>query len=114
MLTVKCLSGHDLTMVQMHPDRGTLKVTLTAFLDACRSSNTRDAYRTDLSHLAAWCQDRGALNLLTIDAAEVALYRTECELTGVSAATVARRLSALTSFSAYAAANGVQSTLSGD
>jgi integrase/recombinase XerD len=103
-------------MVRTPADPGASTVTLAVagFLDACRSSNTRDAYRADLGHLAAWCRDRGTLDLLTIDAADVARYRTECELAGASAATVARRLSAITSFGAYAAANGAQSALAAD
>jgi integrase/recombinase XerD len=104
---------HDPVMVRIPVDSGTANVMLAVagFLDACRSSNTRDAYRADLGHLAAWCRDRGTLNLLTIDSADVARYRTECELAGASAATVARRLSAISSFGAYAAANGTESTL---
>jgi site-specific recombinase XerD len=96
MLTVKGDPRHDLAMVRTPTSPGTSSVTLAVagFLDACRSSNTRDAYRADLGHLAAWCRDRGSLNLLTLDAADVARYRTECELAGASAATVARRLSA--------------------
>ena len=103
-------------MVRMPTDPGTSNVTvaIAGFLDACRSSNTRDAYRADLGHLAAWCRDRGTLNLLTIDAADIARYRNECELAGASAATVARRLSAITSFGAYATANGADSGITGD
>src|SRR5205814_7239736 len=100
-------------MVRMPADPGTSTVTLAVagFLDSCRLSNTRDAYRADLGHLAAWCRGRGTLDLLTMNAADVARYRTECELAGASAATVARRLSAITSFGAYAAANGTKSAL---
>jgi site-specific recombinase XerD len=89
-------------------DSHTARVTLAiaGFLDACRSSNTRSAYQADLGHVAAWCRGREALDLFTIDAADVARYRTECELAGASPATVARRLSALTSFGAYATARG--------
>jgi integrase/recombinase XerD len=103
-------------MVRMPSDSRASNVTLAiaAFLDSCRSSNTRDAYRADLGHLAAWCRGRGALDLLTIDATDVARYRTECELAGASAATVARRLSAITSFGAYAAAHGAESVLAAD
>src|SRR3954454_13464305 len=97
-----------------HGRRSDVTLALAGFLDACRSSNTRDAYRTDLGHLAAWCRDRGELNLLTIDAVDVARYRTECELAGASAATVARRLSALASFGAYVTANGTGSALTGE
>ena len=103
-------------MARMPADPRTSDATLAiaGFLDACRSSNTRDAYRADLGHLAAWCRDHGTLNLLTIDAADLARYRTECELAGASAATVARRLSAITSFGAHAAANGSEPALAAD
>src|SRR4051794_18381034 len=113
MLTVKRVSGHYPAMVRMPADRGPANVTMAiaAFLEECRSSNTRDAYRADLGHLAAWCRDSGTLNLLTVDAAAVARYRTECELAGASAATVARRLSAIRSFGAYAVASGTASAL---
>jgi integrase/recombinase XerD len=115
---VDCQEGfrHDFGMAGDAPDPNTARVTLAiaGFLDACRSSNTRSAYRTDLRHVAAWCRGREALDLLTIDAADVVRYRTECELAGASPATVARRLSALTSFGAYAAANGGAPALTAD
>ena len=87
------------------PD-ATLALAVAGFLDSCRSANTQAAYRTDLAHLAAWCRGRGTLDLLTVDAAEIARYRTECEIAGASPATVARRLSAIASFSAYTSAYG--------
>jgi site-specific recombinase XerD len=81
------------------------------FLQTCRSANTQAAYRTDLRHVAAWCADGEALNLLTIDAADLARYRTACELAGASPATIARRLSAIRSFTGYAAAQGLEPAL---
>jgi site-specific recombinase XerD len=87
------------------PD-ATLALAVAGFLDSCRSANTQAAYRTDLAHLAAWCRGRGKLDLLTVDAADIARYRTECESSGASPATVARRLCAIASFSAYTAAHG--------
>src|SRR6478736_275380 len=84
----------------------TVALAVAAFLDSCRSANTQAAYRTDLAHLAAWCRGRGKLDLLTVDAVDIARYRTECETAGASPATVARRLSAIASFSAYTAARG--------
>jgi integrase/recombinase XerD len=108
MLTVKGRRRIMQAMIHSPGDSGSSNVTvaIAGFLDAFRSSNTRDAYRADLGHVAAWCRNGGTLDLLTIDAADVARYRTECELGGASPATVARRLSALASFGAYAAANG--------
>jgi site-specific recombinase XerD len=93
-------------------DSSALTLAVAGFLQTCRSANTHAAYRTDLRHLAAWCASGEALNLLTIDAADVARYRTECELAGASPATVARRLSAITSFSGYAAEQGLEPALS--
>ena len=83
-----------------------LTIVAAAFLDACRSSNTRSAYEADLAILAAWCRDQGSLNLLTIDAADLSRYRTACEVAGASPATVTRRLSAMTSFAAFASSMG--------
>ena len=101
-------------LVNPDPSEAGVSLAVAGFLDACRSTNTRSAYRTDLSHLAAWCRNHGTLDLLTITAADVARYRTACELAGASPATVARRLSALTSFGAYAAANGSEPALTAE
>ncbi len=61
--------------------------------------------------MAAWCRSQGALDLLSIDAADVARYRTACEVAGASTATIARRLSAIASFGTFAAANGAEPAL---
>jgi integrase/recombinase XerD len=90
----------------MSDETAQLTVVASAFLDACRSSNTRSAYEADLATLAAWCRDQGSLNLLTVDVADLARYRTACELAGASPATVARRLSAMASFAAFASSMG--------
>jgi integrase/recombinase XerD len=87
-----------------------LTLALAGFLDACRTSNTQAAYRTDLTHLAVWCRGHGKLDLLTVDATDIARYRTECEIAGASPATVARRLSAIASFSEYNAKHGTAGT----
>jgi integrase/recombinase XerD len=101
-------------MVHAQPSASAVTMAVAAFLDACRSSNTRAAYRTDLGHVSTWCRDQGTLDLLNIDAADVARYRTACEAAGASPATVARRLSAITSFGAFAVANGAESALGPD
>src|SRR5690348_4536148 len=90
------------------PETTAATQAVAAFLETCRSANTRAAYRTDLAQLAAWCREGGTLDLLSIDSADVARYRTACELAGAAPATVARRLSTIASFSAFAAANGAQ------
>ena len=83
--------------------RGAETVAIAGFLDACRSSNTRAAYGADLAHVAAWCRSRGTLDLLTLDVDDVARYRTACEVAGASPATVARRISTISSFAVAAA-----------
>ena len=89
-------------------------MAVAAFLDACRSANTRAAYQADLAQLAAWCREGGTVDLLTINSSDVARYRMACELAGAAPATVARRLSTITSFSAFAAANGAQPVLTAE
>ena len=116
MLTVKTQFRHALRMAHQGGESQTTAATMAvaAFLDACRSANTRAAYRTDLAQLATWCRAGGTLDLLTVDAADVARYRTACELAGVAPATVARRLSTISSFSAFAAANGANPALTAE
>jgi site-specific recombinase XerD len=116
MLTVK----RDYLIVELMarrpvaPETSYVTLAIEGFLDACRSSNTRAAYRADLGHVGAWCRDRADLDLLSIDAGDVARYRTACELAGASPATVARRLSAIASFGAFAAATGAEPALTAD
>jgi integrase/recombinase XerD len=114
MLTVKADPGSMNAMTgRSSGESSALTLAVAGFLETCRSENTATAYRTDLRHFAAWCASGEALNLLTADAADVARYRTACELEGASAATVARRLSAIMSFAGYAAEQGFAPELSG-
>jgi integrase/recombinase XerD len=114
MLTVKPDSGSMYRMTgRSATEPYALTLAVAGFLETCRSANTAAAYRTDLRHFAAWCAGGETLNLLTVDAADVARYRTQCELDGASAATVARRLSAIMSFAGYAAEHGLAPELSG-
>jgi integrase/recombinase XerD len=96
------------------PESSRVTFAVAGFLDTCRSSNTRAAYGADLAHLAGWCRKTGTLDLLTVDADDIARYRTACEVAGASPATVARRLSTITSFGAFAAATGAEPALTGD
>lgn len=96
------------------PETTAATMAVAAFLETCRSANTRAAYHADLAQLAAWCRESGMLDLLSIDTADVARYRTTCELAGAAPATVARRLSTIASFSAFAAANGAQPALTAE
>ncbi len=88
-----------------------LTLAIAGFLQTCRSPHTAAAYRTDLRHFASWCATREALSLATVDTADLARYRTWCEARGASAATVARRLSAIASFADYATEHGLDVAL---
>ena len=116
MLTVKRQFRHALVMTHrsVEPDTPAVTLAVAAFLEACRSANTRAAYQTDLAQLAAWCREDGTVDLLSIDTGDVARYRTACELAGAAPATVARRLSTIASFSTFAAANGSRPTLTSE
>ena len=112
MLTVNPDFGRLTTMSgQPEPDASAVTLAVAGFLQTCRSANTQAAYRTDLRHFAAWCERGDALDLLTVDAADLATYRAACELAGASPATVARRLSAITSFCGYAFEQGLEPAL---
>jgi site-specific recombinase XerD len=65
------------------------------------SENTRRAYWADLLAFAAFCTERGA-GVLDAESADIEAFRAEVERSGASAATVARRLAALSSFYRYA------------
>jgi site-specific recombinase XerD len=112
MLTVKRDEAKIFGMVRARSEQpdATVAFAVAGFLGSCRSANTQAAYRTDLTHLAAWCRGHEMLDLLTVDAADIARYRTECEIAGASPATVARRLSAIASFSEYNAKHGTADT----
>lgn len=92
-------------------DASAAVLAVAGFLAACRTANTRAAYGADLGHLAAWCAEQGRIDLLSIDAEDLARYQTACELAGASPATMARRLSAITSFGAFSGETGRQAAL---
>ena len=72
-----------------------------AWLGQLGSPRTREAYGRDLAAFMEWCAAKGVVPL-EASQSEVASYRDECGEGGVLPATVARRLSALASFYAYA------------
>jgi site-specific recombinase XerD len=96
---------------QRADDSSVVTLAVAGFLASCRSEHTRAAYEIDLAKFAAWCAGREELNLLAVDAEDIARYRTACESDGLSASTVARRLSAITSFNAYAQRQGIETVL---
>jgi site-specific recombinase XerD len=61
------------------------------------SAHTRDAYGRDFGAFVVWCVSTGRAPL-GVSAADVDDYRDDCRERGVRPATVARRLSALSSF----------------
>jgi site-specific recombinase XerD len=102
-------------MPKPRPDTSTtVAMAVAGFLETCRSPHTEGAYRTDLRHLAAWCANGEAIDLLTIDAEDLARYRVACESAGAAPATIARRLSAITSFATYATEQGLMPALTSD
>ena len=112
MLTVKPSFARIFPVSGRPPiDDSALTLAVAAFLQTRGSANTRAAYRADLRHFAAWCGNGQALNLLNVDGADLARYRAACETDRTSAATLARRLSAIMSFSAYAAEHGLEPVL---
>lgn len=81
-------------------DRRTRRL-LDAWLDGYRSANTRAAYGRDVADFVAWCDDNGRAPLrATTD--DIDRYRDACLVRGASGATVARRLSGVSSFFRFA------------
>ncbi len=84
---------------------------IQAFLESCAAErgaarNTLEAYRRDLDHAAAFTRSRKS-SLLDSDADTVALYLTALNDEGLSAASRARRLSALRQFFRFLVAEGI-------
>ncbi|HEY4409316.1 MAG TPA: site-specific integrase [Acidimicrobiia bacterium] len=71
------------------------------WLDGLDSDNTRDAYRRDLAVFNDWCEGEGG-SPLTADGDDIDRYRDACDGEGAGQATIARRLSALSSFYEHA------------
>ena len=77
------------------------EVLVADWLDTLVSRNTRDAYRRDLAAFNDWCASEGATPL-TADGGDIDRYRQACGDGGAMQATIARRLSALSSFYEHA------------
>jgi site-specific recombinase XerD len=80
--------------------------TLAAAFLAGYGSATRSAYARDLRHWGLWLS-RHALEPLSVGRAHVDAYARALEADGATPATVARRLSTLAGFYAYAADEGL-------
>lgn len=66
---------------------------------------TRIGYATDLRQFSAWCRDCG-LGLFEVERSHLELFGRSMEARGLMPSTVARRLSALTSFYRYCEQDG--------
>ena len=71
------------------------------WLDGLGSENTRDAYRRDLAAFNDWCGGEGG-SALSAGGDDIDRYRDACGEVGAGEATIARRLSALSSFYEHA------------
>jgi site-specific recombinase XerD len=77
-----------------------------AWLATKRTDSTRAAYRADLARFVEWCADHGTEPLAaTIEV--VNLYRIDLESQELAPATIARRLSSLSSFFGFLVRRGV-------
>jgi site-specific recombinase XerD len=82
-----------------------LRGLTASWLQGLPSPSTREAYRADLQAFARWAVTE-QVDLLRLGGADLRVYRVHCEASGSSAATVARRLSALVSFAEFAHSHG--------
>jgi site-specific recombinase XerD len=79
-----------------------------AWLAGQGTASTRAAYAADLAAFRAWCEGE-AHDPISVGPEEVERYRGRCEASGASPATVARRLSSLSSFFTHARRAGAVS-----
>jgi site-specific recombinase XerD len=95
----------ELPSLPLHGADPRLEEVAAAWVYTHASENTRLAYWADLVAFAAFCTTRGA-GVLDARSADIEAFRAEVEGSGASAATVARRLAALSSFYRYAGQPG--------
>ena len=91
----------------MSPRQQVTPEMIDRWLESFASPHTRSAYRADLAGFTAWC-DSLRTSPLTADAAVLEQYRQHHEAAGASAASVARRISALNGFFRFAVHAGVR------
>lgn len=77
-----------------------------AFLGSYGNEKTRSAYARDLRHFASWLEGHH-VGVLDVRRVHVDAYMRACEADGASPATVARRLSAISGYYAYAEDEGL-------
>lgn len=86
--------------------RSSFDARVRAWLVTLPSANTRAAYQRDLSLYGAWMAAGGRTPMLATTA-EIDEFRLHCEAVGAGAATVNRRLAALSSFYRHVSRGGV-------
>jgi site-specific recombinase XerD len=91
----------------MPDDHGRFESLVEAWLDSHGSPNTQLAYRSDLDVFRSWWDDHRRRAPLTATPGDVERFEQACFDTGASGATVARRVSALSSFFNFAVGSGV-------
>jgi site-specific recombinase XerD len=106
MLTVKPVNRHDPSMARRsRSDPETLQAVVDAWLANYESGHTRAAYRADLDHFGEWARAEN-VNPFALAEDDIRRYRAACETAGAGPSTVARRLSAIASFGAFAHKRG--------
>jgi integrase/recombinase XerD len=83
------------------PDEASLAVVVDSWVSSLTSPNTATAYRSDMTRYAEWCARRG-VGPLEVGPHDIDAFRVDSERSGMAAATVARRLSAVASFFRHA------------
>ena len=83
------------------PEADTLAAAVAAWLQRYESAHTRSAYGTDLQHFGQWARTE-RVNPFALAETDLRRYRAACEAEGAGPSTVARRLSAIASFGAFA------------
>lgn len=90
----------------MNEDRRRFDALVADWIVSHRSPNTRAAYRRDLEQFLSWWDRHRRRGPLSATPADVDRFETACADAGGSEATVARRVSALSSFFTFAVARG--------
>jgi integrase/recombinase XerD len=91
-------------------DQASFDSLVTAWVGSQSSTNTQAAYRGDLDLFRSWWDAHRRRAPLTATPADVERFEQACVDAGSSEATVARRVSALSSFFTFAAARGAIAT----
>jgi integrase/recombinase XerD len=91
---------------QPPPDaNGVLQHVVDAWLEHYKSPHTRAAYSSDLEHFGQWARTEH-VDPFALAEDDLHRYRAACEAAGAGPSTVARRLSAIASFGAFAYEQG--------